>query len=336
MTSNPFFLISILASSLIAFVTGVVLVESSLMLFKIKRGRVRSILRFFPFLSLFLDLLSNSFSVGYWINPLNCNSCVQKFMLTLFFPDLKNYLYSNEISLLTYLGSGISHTIFTIAFGVFSALILYFTSRLLFEGIILARELRALMKSEEVCSRPIESVLLAEAIQKNKIKIFVSEKITIPMATYCKAIFIPREIVEKLPQGEFEAIVAHELEHVLWKDPTTRLFSQLISAIFWWVPTHFWQKKLEFDQEIACDQSISKYGFNEEFLASALVKVATTAKQKKTYEALCYLSNEKHPSLRRVQLLLGLASTHSKSYEYVSYAIVLIGSIIGLVCVSWG
>lgn len=334
MISNPFFLISILISALIAFVTIVVIVESSLILFKIKQGRVQSILRFLPFISLFLDLLLNSFSIGYWLNPLNCSSCVQKLLLTLFFPELKNYLYSNEISLLTYLGSGISHTIFSVAFVLFSAMILYFTSRILFIAFIFARALRCMMESEDICSRPIENVLLASAVQENNVKIFASEKVTIPMATYSKAIFIPKEIVEKLPQGEFEAIVAHELEHVLWRDPTVRLFSQLISAIFWWVPTHSWQKKLEFDQEIACDQSILKYGFNEEFLASALVKVATTAKEK-PYEALCYLSNEKHPSLRRVQMMLGLASTHSKRCEWVSYSVVVIGSIIGLMCVLW-
>ncbi len=213
-------------------------------------------------------------------------------------------------------------------------MILYFASRILFVSFIFARNLRYWMESEDICSRPIENILLASMVQENNVKIFASEKVAIPMATYSKAIFIPREIVEKLPQGEFEAIVAHELEHVLWRDPLVRLFSQLISAIFWWVPTLFWQKKLEFDQEIACDQSILKYGLNEEFLASALIKVATTAKEK-PYEALCYLSNEKHPSLRRVQMMLGVASTYSKRYEWVSYSVAMIGAIIGLVCVLW-
>lgn len=334
MISNPFFLISILISALIAFVTVVAIVESSLILFKIKQGRVRSILRFFPFISLFLDLILNSFSIGYWLNPLNCSSCVQKLLLTLFFPELKGYLYSHEISLLTYLGSGISHTIFSAAFVLFSAVISYFTLRILSIAFIFVRALRYRMESEDICCRPIENALLAASVQKNNVKIFASEKVAIPMATYFKAIFIPKKIVEQLPQAEFEAIIAHELEHVLWKDPTIRLFSQFISAIFWWVPTHLWQKKLEFDQEIACDQSILKYGLKEEFLASALVKVATTAKEK-SHEAFCYLSNEKHPSLRRVQIMLGLASTHSKCWEWVSYSVVMIGSAIGLVCVLW-
>lgn len=334
MISNPFFLISILISSLIAFVTVEAIVESTLILFKIKQGRVRSILRFFPFISLFLDLILNSFSIGYWLNPLNCSSCVQKFLLTLFFPELKSYLYSHEISLLTYLGSEISHTIFSAAFVLFSAVISYFTLRILLIAFIFVRTLRYRMKFEDICTRPIENVLLATSVQENDVKIFASETVTTPMATYFKAIFIPKKIVEKLPQGEFEAIIAHELEHVLWKDPIIRLFSQFISAIFWWVPTHAWQKKLEFEQEIACDQSILKYGIKEEFLASALVKVATIAKEK-SHEVLCYLSNEKHPSLRRVQMMLGLASTQSKYCEWVSYSVVILGSAIGLVCVVW-
>jgi beta-lactamase regulating signal transducer with metallopeptidase domain len=190
------------------------------------------------------------------------------------------------------------------------------------------------MESEDICSRPIENILLANAVEQNNIKIFASKKVTIPMATYFKAIFIPKKIIEKLPQGEFEAFIAHELEHVLWKDPTIRLFLQFISGIFWWVPTHLWQKKLEFDQEIACDQSILKYGLKQEFLASALVKVATTAKEK-SHESLCYLNNEKHPSLKRVQMMLGLTSTHSKCCRWVSYFVVFIGSVIGLVGISW-
>lgn len=334
MISNPFFLTSILFSALIAFVTVAALVESALILFKIKQGRARSILRFLPFISLFLDPMLNSFSIGYWLNPLNCSSCVQKLLLTFFFPELKSYLYSNQISLLTYLGSGHSHSIFSIAFVLFSAIIVYFGLRILVIAFSFSNTLRSRMESEDLCRRPIDNALLATAIEKSNVKIYATEKDTIPMATPFKAIFIPKEIIEKLPQSEFEAIVAHELEHVLWRDPAIRLFSQLISAVFWWVPTQLWQRKLEFDQEIACDQSISRYGIKREFLASALIKVATSVKEK-PHEALCYLSNDKHPSLKRVQMMFGLPSTHSKFCEWISYSAVVAGSVIGLLCVLW-
>jgi beta-lactamase regulating signal transducer with metallopeptidase domain len=331
MTSNPFYLISILGSALIAFVTVAFVVESSLILFKIKQARVRAILRFLPFLSLLVDLLLSGFSIGYWLNPLSCQSCMQNLLLNYLFPELKSYLLTNDISLMRYLGIETSHEIFSVAFMLFAAITLYFTLRLFFEGFILSKTVRSLMKSEKTCCRAIENRLLTSAIQENGVKIFTSEKMKIPMAAYSKAIFIPKEIVEKFPQEEFEAIVAHELEHILWKDPLVRLFSQLLSAIFWWIPVNPWLKKLEFEQESACDQSMLKYRFHKEFLASALVKVAMIAKGK-THEALCYLSNERHPSFRRVQMMLGLATIDSKQSDWMSYAVVGIASIVGLVC----
>jgi beta-lactamase regulating signal transducer with metallopeptidase domain len=334
MISNPLFLISTLISALIAFVTVQVIVESSIILFKMKRGRTRLFLRLFPFLSLLLDFLLNSFSIGHWLNPLNCHSCVQKLILPLFFPELKNYLYSNEISLITYLGLGISHTIFSIIFVLFWVATVYFISYVLLEGWLILRALRSMMKREEICSRPIKNSVLANALQSSHVKIFSSEQVTIPMATYFKAIFIPSSIVKEFPQREFEAIVAHELEHVLWRDQPVRLLTHLISKLFWWVPTGSWQKKLELDQEIACDQSLSKYGFNQEFLASALIKVSRSAKGK-THQALCYLSDEKHPTLRRLQILLGIPSTYSNSCKWVNCAVITIGSLIALVCTLW-
>jgi|688.fasta_scaffold19462_12 beta-lactamase regulating signal transducer with metallopeptidase domain len=333
MISNPFFLISILINALIAFFTMAVVIESILILFKIKPGRVRSTLRFFPFLSLLLDLTLNHFSIGYWLNPLNCGSCVQKLLLTLFFPELKNYIYNNEISLQTYLGLEISHVIFSIVFILFWTITLYFTLRLFVEGFIFARALRSMMKLEDSCNHSIKNISLTNALQNSHVKVFSSEKVTIPVATYFKAIFIPHEIVEKFPQEEFEAIVAHEFEHIRGKDQMIRLFSQLIAKIFWWVPTRSWQKKLEFDQETACDRGILRYGFNEESLASALVKVSKSI-QNKTCKSFCYLSNETHPSLRRVQIMLGIP-IYSIHCKWADCLVITIGAFIALVCALW-
>ena len=252
-------------------------------------------------------------------------------MLSFLFPDLKDYLHSNEISLLSFLGKELSHTIFSIAFVLFTAVTIFFTSRILFAAHILSVTLRSMMKPEDICHRPINNILLSAELQKNHVKLFSCEKFTIPMATYSKAIFIPKKFVEDLPQKEFEAIVAHELEHILWKDPTVRLFLQIISAIFWWVPTASWKKKLDFDQEIACDQSILKYGCKEEFLASAVYKVASAAKEK-TCEILCYLSNDQHPSLQRIQMMLGLSSSDSHRNYWVNFSAIIAGTTLILVC----
>ena len=115
MSSNPFFLVSILLSATIAFTIVAFIVEMSLVLLpknaKLNTG-IRSLLRWLPFISLAIDSSFRTFSIGYLFNPLNCASCVQKLILSHFFPDLKAYLYTNEISLLDDLGTGVSYAVF--------------------------------------------------------------------------------------------------------------------------------------------------------------------------------------------------------------------------------
>lgn len=252
-------------------------------------------------------------------------------MLTYFYPELKTYLYTNEISLLKYFGAKLSHTVFSLIFIVFLIMTVASVLRFLTGVFLSTRSLRTMMHTETLCNRPIENLLLLAALAKYKVKIFVTEKITIPMATYNKSIFISKEIVENMPQEEFEAIIAHELEHIIWKDPIVRAFSYFISAIFWWVPTQAWQKKLEFDQEVACDHNISTYGCQKEYLASALVNVAAL-NQEKTYKTFCYLNDGSSPLLKRLYMMIDISSKYSQDYKYITYIIAIIGVILTILC----
>lgn len=338
MSSNPFFLISILLSSIIAFASVAFIVEMSLILLqryaKFNNGRTRALLRCLPFVSLSIDLLFNAFSIGYLFNPLNCQSCVQKLILFLFFPDLKSYLYSHEISLLEHLGEATSHAIFTGISIIFIALTLFFVLRKVIEAVFVRKMLQSMLRDGIRCSRQIENTFLIKALQKNGVRIYVSHEIDIPMATHSNIIFIPKIVESHFSQEEFEAIVAHELEHILWKDPHVRFFSQLITAIFWWVPTYEFRKKLEFEQEVACDQSINRYRIQENSLASALVKITTHAK-KKTYEVFCYFIKKKHILLQRLEALLNIKSKSSKYHEWMSFFVVILASLIILFCALW-
>src|ERR1700733_9044740 len=114
MMTNPFYLLSILCSSLLAFFTVALAIDLCVALFKIKAPRVRASLRLLPFVSLVVDFLFNRFSIAPWINPLSCSSCVQKFFLSQFHPELKAYLYENEISLTHHLGLGHEHPFFAL------------------------------------------------------------------------------------------------------------------------------------------------------------------------------------------------------------------------------
>ena len=331
MISNPFFLTSILISALLAFGITAALVESAIVILKIKPGRACSLMRYLPFLSLLFDLFFDSLSFGYWLNPFSCSSCMQKLMLSLFLPDLKTYLDANEISLLKYLGSEISHGVFTAGFMTFFSVVFYFLTVRLIESWLLSKRLFALMSEENISTRTIQNNALAAMIQRTGVRVYVTDEIATPMATCFKAVFLPRKVAEQFPDSEFEAVIAHEMEHMLWRDPEMKLFAHFLSALFWWVPVSSWQKKLEFDQEVACDRSIIKYGLQNECLASALVKVAT-GEERSVEEALCFFKSSRHPALERMEIMIGTFPRPSKKLELLCALFIVFELLIGALC----
>jgi len=119
MISNPFFLLSILIGSLLAFFTTAFAVEILIKIFQVQQHRVRSMLRLIPLVSLFVDLLFGQSSITQWINPLKCVSCVQKFFLEIFFPSLKAQLDEKQMSLVNYLDTNQQHPLFPAFFIAF-------------------------------------------------------------------------------------------------------------------------------------------------------------------------------------------------------------------------
>lgn len=336
MSPNPFFLLSILISAIIAFVTMAFVVEMSLVFLKkctkLNTGRLRALLRCIPFMSLLIDLTANSLSIGYLLNPLNCSSCVQKLILNTFFPGFKAFLDAQQISLLRYLGENTSHAIFEVVgitlVGITTCLLL----KRLVEAFLVRKMLQKMTCEGEVYCTPIKNILLAEALQDTGVKIIVSKEIDVPLAAYSNMIFIPKVIKDEFTTSEFEAILAHELEHIVWKDPMVRFLSRLISSIFWWVPSSSWRTKLEFEQEVACDQSIVRYGFKEASLASAILKVSRKAKTT-SHTILCYLTQKKHPAIKqRLELMLNQHSSSSKYFEWISFITVILFLTALIVC----
>lgn len=324
MSSNPFFFVSIFLSAVLAFGITAFLVEmliSSLKKIpKTRTARLFAIARTLPFVSLSLDLISSSISVGYLFNPLNCSSCIQKVILTLFFPETKNYLYANRISLVNHLGKDTSHAFFQLAGIALVLLTLFLLCRTVFELVRANNFLKVLEMNSKACSRMIENPSVLQAIKKHRIKVVVIEAINVPFATWTKVVFIPKTVVNAFSQTEFEAVLAHEIEHIRWKDPQVRIAIELISLFFWWVPTSFWRKSLEFDQEVACDQSILQHGITQSFLASALLKVSKEVKNS-SYQPICYLAQKKHDSLKRLQVMMDEPNPFLNRYEWLIFSL---------------
>lgn len=325
-----FFQISIILNTLLAFFTATFVVEGILRLFRISGHRTRAMLRILPFFYLILDRIFNHVSLINWLNPLSCDSCIQKFLL-LFSPSLNEYLRENNITLMRYLDSGyplFSKILLASFFLITFTLVLHQFLQIVFQ----MRFLRAIIQKSSICRRPICNARLASALSKSNITIVQNNDIQIPMATSFNKIVIPTKIMETVSQDEFEAIIAHELAHINWKDPLSRLFIQFVSVVFWWIPTQWWINKLMQDQEMACDESVLAYQLNSEYLVSALVKVAKQAKDSR-YEMLCAFANKTNSTLLRLQVMAG-ESTSKKAIGFGCIGLSLEMLILGL-CMFW-
>ncbi|MBA2727675.1 MAG: M56 family metallopeptidase [Parachlamydiaceae bacterium] len=332
MISNPLFLISVLSSSLLAFFTMAFAVEIFQKIFVIKQHRIRSTLRLLPFLSLMVDILFNRYSLSNWINPLSCTSCVQKLILEFLFPNLKEHLIENDLSLIRYLGGEYQHGFYAIIFMSFIFVSILFAARKLVQAYFLSHSIKSIVKNSLPCDFQILNSHLLKKLQTSQASIYFSDEIQIPLAAYGKVIIIPTKASSILSQQEFEAVIAHELEHINYQDPLARLLYQLMATLCWWIPTASWIKKIEQEQELACDQNAVKYGLQPESIASALVKVA---KHTKTHQSLCYFTTPANPTVARIHAVLGIPCVEDKNILSFNLFGLSLGFLLLMACLAW-
>lgn len=302
MISNPFFILSVLISSLLAFFTTAFVIEGFIKIFRIRYYRVRSMLRLIPFFTLIVDLLLNQYSIAHFINPLNCASCLQKLFLEVFFPQLKAYLIGNQVPLINYLGFNHQNDFYSAVFIAFGTLSIILVLNKLIQAFFSMRSFYAIAKRSSIYKYSIKNEKLSLMLQKTKAIIYFTREIKVPVAVYPRIIIIPEKTIENLSKQEFEAVIAHELEHLKYQDSLVRLGSYLVAAFFWWVPMSSWIKKMEQEQEFACDQNVLKYGIQRDSIACALVKAA---RQSNLNQMVCSFTSAENLTLVRIQEALG-------------------------------
>lgn len=104
-------------------------------------------------------------------------------------------------------------------------------------------------------------------------------------------------------------MVAHEIEHLKWRDPFLRIFCVSIGALFWWIPTSWWLRRLEEEQELASDGGLSNYGLDSYPLATALMKAVNgtikgTKRAEREMNGFCHFSNSRSAAMRRLEQIL--------------------------------
>lgn len=303
--SSLFFLISWLSNAFFVFITLALVTQGILRLLRVKSYRLRACARMIPGVALLFMPLLQFLKIGQFLNPLSCDGWLQK-LIIYFFPGMKNILtIPKEMVLNQYSHFEPFNSAISILFCLFiTTTIIVFLGRV-FQLCWTSYQLRRLIREAEEYSLPIQNPWLASQIKRHRVRVFVSDLIQIPMAIESRTILVSQAALELLKPDEFESVVTHELAHLLAKDPWVRVFHQLLRSFFWWIPMKTWFKKIEEDQEIACDQTAQQC---QQGIASALVKMAgfTRDREKLLSAAYCKLTSQSPFLLVRLELILGL------------------------------
>lgn len=272
------FVFNLILNTVLSFLTAAFLIEVFLFVFRIKNLKIRIYSRMVPLFKLFVDFLLYNFS--HWalanqINPflakegsrsLTICICSSPFPLTwmgFFVNDIFHFTPADLLYL--YLGNSISYFL-VILFLSITTLVYLFKGSLLLQP----KQPVVLQKSRIKINNP----LLISHLKKHRIQIKLSHFFHSPCITkiFDPLIIFPKSLQQDLQQKEIEAVIAHEISHVIFKDFYFRLFFQITSFIFWWVPKKWWIRKIEYEQELLCDENSLKLGVHPLDLAIALKK----------------------------------------------------------------
>ncbi|SPE42876.1 putative Antirepressor regulating drug resistance protein [Candidatus Sulfopaludibacter sp. SbA3] len=86
-------------------------------------------------------------------------------------------------------------------------------------------------------------------------------------------LLLPAGLAERLPADQLEAILAHELCHVRWRDNLAGVIHMVAQAIFWFYPLLWWLGgRLVEERERACDEEVLRQGSDPEVYAASILK----------------------------------------------------------------
>ena len=332
------FTFNVFLNSILMFFTVVVLIEGIIFLFRMRLGRITAFLRMIPILKLPVDLFFYNFSRWSHVHGIDLLGCAEGSRtlsaaigfngnLSNFFSPVYSMIQFTTAKGMTFtLADIISHFIspfFLIFFMVFLLGISFLC--LLRKGWGYHRfmySLRYLEHRED--ENKVNNVEIKKRLEQFRLRMINSPSLKgspFIAGLRSKAIYLPVDFLKTLTKKEYEAVLAHEIEHIQNKDLYIRLILDLIGAVFWWIPTKWLRKQIEEAQEIACDLQCKKYAVQPLDLASALHKSATFSLD--CPKPVIGESFTKCKVQRRIKMLLCLQSTRFRKLRLMFSALLL-------------
>jgi beta-lactamase regulating signal transducer with metallopeptidase domain/plasmid maintenance system antidote protein VapI len=137
-------------------------------------------------------------------------------------------------------------------------------------------------------------------------------------------IMFPIGIINQLPESEVEAILAHELAHILRRDYLFNILQSLVECLFYYHPAVWWlSAQVRKEREHACDDRAIALLGNKITYAKALVAIQEMAFYPRT-PALAFAGQRKGQLLLRVQRLFSQPKSNFNIMEkWISTALVV-------------
>ena len=90
-------------------------------------------------------------------------------------------------------------------------------------------------------------------------------------------ILLPEGIADSLPPEELEAVIAHELRHISYRDNLTAALHMCVETLFWFHPAVWWiGARLMEERERDCDEAVLRQGSHPWDYARSIVHVCGT------------------------------------------------------------
>jgi beta-lactamase regulating signal transducer with metallopeptidase domain len=240
---TSFFILNIFLNSFLAFFTVVFLIEIVIFLYRIRQGRVAATLRMIPNIKLPLDLCLYDFSRWSYtrgINPLNSEEGTRTLSVICgwisqetdwhFLPINSGIQLTVPGGLTFTIADLIGYSISPIILKVFAVLMISFTLGFVIRKSFLyhysLETLKFLAKNSQPLCKKMRNQVLSSCIRKHRVKILTSPTLTgspFVAGLISSIVYIPGYLSKNLSREEYEAVLAHEIEHVRYKDGLVRL-----------------------------------------------------------------------------------------------------------------
>lgn len=172
-----------------------------------------------------------------------------------------------------------------------------------------ARTLRKqLAPRRDVIEDPLLETWLAlcsKAQLTRRVRLSASASLPSPVALMRREVCVPERAIEGLTPHQQESMLAHELAHVIRRDPAWLVASTVVEALFFFQPLHHLvRRKIEEVAEFRCDDWAARHSGTGVHLAKCLAEVATWVENQPITPMVATMASARSPILRRISRLL--------------------------------